>query len=364
MLLSLSLALTPLATAQGVDFMYLAQQYGDNVFNILHTEIMSSTIQTAGPSAGQSRETAWPAHVTEASLRDHVFSIDELIAMRYADHDRMRALLNGQTITVQGVVERAPRADSSFRLVDPSDGGYNVWAYWQQLDFALPEHGSVVMLQGVAEMERRGYLSVRNGALVDRPLLSPAAQAAAMAPAAPDYAALTFTKSPAVSAALAESLGDMLADSLAEGVTHEDFVAAIRGGQLQRAFATLLQPYGFSDTNLADVLASHLVMSWQIANDHPEDGPREGVIAVRDEVREALASSGWVSGLTDEEKHAFSETVVVGTMLVVARYIHAVETADRSLMEEAGEDARELVLGYGGPDLRDFELTERGFVLR
>lgn len=364
-LLSLALGFITPAAAQGVDFMYLAQQYGDNVFTTLHTEIMNSTIQISGSQTVQApRATAWPEHISEATLADHVFSIDELIAMRYADHDRMRALLDGRTITVQGVVERAPRADTSFRLVNPWDGGYDVWAYWRTPAFALPEHGSVVTLQGVVAMERRTYLTIRGGTLVDRPQLSSTPQPATITPAAPDYAALTFTKSPAVSAALAESLGDMLVGSLAAGVTREDMVEVIRGGRLQHTFAALLEPFGFTDTDLADVMASHLVMSWQIANDHPEDGPRAGVISVRDEVREALANAGWVSGLTDAEKHAFSETVVVGTMLIVARYIHGMETADRSIMAAAGEDARALVLGYGGPDLTLLDLTERGFSTR
>ncbi|MBX3143295.1 MAG: hypothetical protein KF813_06050 [Trueperaceae bacterium] len=360
-----ALAFTSPARAQGVDFMYLAQQYGDNVFNILHTEIMNSTIQIAGtPTSQPARETVWPAHISEANFRDHVFTIDELIAMRYADHDRLRAMLDGQTITVQGVVERAPRADSSFRIVSPTDGGYNVYAFWRRLDFALPEHGSVVTLRGtVDDMRRRSYFSIANGSFVDAPLVTSSTQTT-IAPAAADYAALSFSKSAEVSAAVAETMGDALVGSLAEGVTRQQMVDIIRGGQLQHTFAALLEPYGFTDTDLADVMASHLVMSWQIANDHPEDGPREGVLAVRDGVREALASAGWVSGLTDAEKHAFSETVVVGTMLIVARYIHGMETADRSIMAEAGADARTLVMTYGGPDLTQFDLTEQGFVSR
>lgn len=360
-----ALAFTSPARAQGVDFMYLAQQYGDNVFNILHTEIMNSTIQIAGtPTSQPARATVWPAHISEANFRDHVFTIDELIAMRYADHDRLRAMLDGQTITVQGVVERAPRADSSFRIVSPTDGGYNVYAFWRRLDFALPEHGSVVTLRGtVDDMRRRSYFSIANGSFVDAPLVTSSTQTT-IAPAAADYAALSFSKSAEVSAAVAETMGDALVGSLAEGVTRQQMVDIIRGGQLQHTFAALLEPYGFTDTELADVMASHLVMSWQIANDHPEDGPREGVLAVRDGVREALASAGWVSGLTDAEKHAFSETVVVGTMLIVARYIHGMETADRSIMAEAGADARALVMTYGGPDLTQFDLTEQGFVSR
>lgn len=360
-----ALAFTSPARAQGVDFMYLAQQYGDNVFNILHTEIMNSTIQIAGtPTSQPARETVWPAHISEANFRDHVFTIDELIAMRYADHDRLRAMLDGQTITVQGVVERAPRADSSFRIVSPTDGGYNVYAFWRRLDFVLPEHGSVVTLRGtVDEMRRRSYFSIANGSFVDAPLVTSSSQAT-IAPATADYAALSFSKSAEVSAAVAETMGDALVSSLAEGVTRKQMVDIIRGGQLQHTFAALLEPYGFTDTDLADVMASHLVMSWQIANDHPEDGPREGVLAVRDGVREALASAGWVSGLTDAEKHAFSETVVVGTMLIVARYIHGMETADRSIMVEASADARALVMTYGGPDLTQFDLTEQGFVSR
>lgn len=355
----------PAARAQGVDFMVMVQAYGDAVFGTLHTEIMNSAMGVPGGASQPPRVTTWPEHLGVTSVDGHVFSVDELIAMRYADPGRMRELLHGRAITVQGVVERSVRADSSFRLVSATDEGYGVWAYWRRVDRPLPEHGSTVTLHGVAELERQGYLTMREAEYVDGQAVGgPSALDAVAIPDTPDYAALTFAPWPEVTAALAESMADTLSASLAEGHGRQDLVDLIRSGELQTVFAQLLEPYGFSGSDMADVLASHLIMSWQIANDHPEDGPRQGVLAVRDEMRESLARAAWLPGLLDAEKQAFSETLVVGTMLIVARYFRGKETGDQTVVAMAAQDARDMVLGYGGPDLRGLVLTGAGLVAR
>lgn len=358
----------PLASAQ--DYMNMVQAYGNAHVNMLQIQILTETYRVPGGSSTTppTEPQVWPAHITQEAVATHQFTVDELYAMRHADLGRMRDWLHDRTITVQGLVQRSARADTSFRLQSFSGVGYSVWAYWPRGGVQLPDHGSTVAVRGVAEIERQNSLNMTDPEMLPA-MAAPAPTVAAEAAASgtlslPDHAALVFRRSSAVTEALAELLADTLAPALNSGHGRQDLVDLIIGGELQRAFAQALAPYGFSDQDLADVLASHLLMSWQVANDYPEDGPRSGVLAVREAVRDSLALAAWPGMLDDAQKQVFADTLVVGTMIIALRYLDGLQRQDRSAVELAMLDAQDLVRGYVDLDLTAFDLTEAGFVPR
>lgn len=356
------------ATASAQDYMGMAELYGQGVVNILGTEIRNDGIrQSMGGVKGSTPApgTVWPRNISDASVKSHVFTVDELAAMRYSDDARAKRLLDGQEISVTGVVERDDRSDRSFSM-RAGDANYRVWASWPRGTYTVPASGTVVTLRGVADLKRRTSVNMASpkltlGRKAPGPADPSAAPTAGAAAGAADYGALTFRTSGAVTRDLASKFADTLAPSLSAGYSRKDIEDLVNSGRLQTTFASLLKPYGFSDRDMADVMASHLIMSWQIANNHPEDGPRSGVLAVRGEVREALARAGWVQGLSDAEKQAFSETLAVGTMLIAARYLDGREAGDRAMVAAAAQDAQAMVRGYGNVDLTRLKLTAKGF---
>ncbi len=51
-------------------------------------------------------------------------------------------------------------------------------------------------------------------------------------------------------------------------------------------------------------------------------------------------------------------------MVVVLRDLDALQRDNRQTVEIVAPEAHEMVIGYGGPDLRSFDLTVSGFVPR
>lgn len=176
--------------------------------------------------------------------------------------------------------------------------------------------------------------------------------------------ALRFTPAPAVTRSTNARLVDTLSGAMAQGRSPEEFRRLLDGGDLHRGFRDLIGKYGFSDRDLADVIAGHLVMSWQVVNDVSELDERRGNLALRDGLRDALSQAGWVHALDDAQKQALAETLVVGTMLNVTRYIHGKQSGDVRLVSSARQDADAMVQGLAGIDLRQVRFTSRGFERR
>lgn len=355
------------APARAVDWMGMAQMYGDNVVSTLGNELLQPRIgrPEADPAAPAPRA-AWPGHISASTDLDrHVFSMAEIADMESADRERLRALIDGRRITVEGVVDLPRRGEGGFSLLRvPGDAGYRLWASWRR---GAPEarQGEPLRLRGIAEMERRGAFNMREPEIRPAgPISAPAPPAASGEARAADPGALRFTPSPQVSEDLARLFAENLAPALAAGFGEAELLAVLRGGDLQRGFAQAAAPYGLSDRDMADVMTGHLLLLWQVVNDDPSEPPPEGVAAIRTNLREALAAAPWPPLLDDAQKQRFSETLVLGSMLIAARYIHGRQTGDASVLAMARRDARDLLSGYGGPDLERYDLDRTGFVER
>lgn len=366
-------------TASAQDYMGMAELYGQGVVNSLGNQIRSAGIRSSMERGAnvQGRQASgqaarWPAHITAGSVGSHVFTVDELRAMNDADAARAGQMLNGRTISISGTVVPLPRADRTIHLVGANGEGFQVSVFFPA-GRTMPRAGDRIVLRGTVERLRRTVVSIRNpqviGTAADR-AVAPSSTGAASAPSAqnattrPDYQALRFRPDPAVTSSLADRFGETLAPALAQGRTRQELAALVRGGQLQDGFRKILQPYGFSDRDVADVLAGHLVMTWQVANDHNSQPPRSHVLAVRSQTREALARAGWVRAMDDADKQRFAETLSVGTMMIVGRYVNGYDTKNRRTIDMAVRDARDMARSFANIDMSGYALTDQGLVPR
>ena len=356
------------ASAVAQDYMGMVEQYGWNVQSILRTEILNDAArrtmeQAGGGQAGGAPQAAasWPGHISEASIGSHVFSVDELMAMRDADPARYRNLIEGRVISVQGSVTQTARERDSFSVVNPDRPGYRVWAYWQRNVPELPRVGSTVILQGVADLKRSSYVIMRGPDILDARASVASPSNGPEAGAGADYAALAFSSSPEVTRMVNEQLVDQLAPSLTIGVTRQDLLDVFKSGQLQAAFSQILSDSGFSDRDLGDVMAAHLIILWQVAHDAPDIDFPEGYQAIRTKMRDALASTAWVGLLDDSQKQTLAEMLGTGSTLIVSVYADALQKGDAAAKARAAEDARQMAASVSGFDLMAFNLTDRGF---
>ncbi|MCP5471936.1 MAG: hypothetical protein H7A18_07660 [Sinobacteraceae bacterium] len=351
--------------APAQDFMGMVEAYGQAHRNLLGDQILANaTRQTIrNQQGGASRQTAWPDGIDERTVTQRVLTIEELHAMRYSDLQRMRRLLNGREITVQGAARLHPRAPNSFDIAIPGADGYRVWAYWRNSAPRMPQPGDIVRLRGRAEMERPNSLYLYSPQLLPpvatvRP--APTATPASVTAAA-DPRMLRFTPSAEITHETNARLVQTLSPAMAQGRSPDEFRRVLDGGELQRGFRQVIGRFGLSDRDLADVMTGHLIMSWQVVNDVPELNEPRGNTIVRDGLREALLQADWMQGLDDARKQALAETLIVGTMLNVSRFTAGKQTGDAQLVSAARQDADAMVRSMAGIDLRQLRFTSRGF---
>lgn len=171
---------------------------------------------------------------------------------------------------------------------------------------------------------------------------------------------LTFGSSPEVSKVVIDRVVETLAGSLAPGKSEADLRKLLESGRLQRKFADMLKEQGYSDRNLADVITAQLIVSWQIATQTPYYDSSTFKV-VRDGMHSALETQDWVGQLSSEQKQQAAETIGLGTMLILGRYEHALETDNAKEKQTASQDAADFVEGFAGVDLRTLKLTSHGF---
>ncbi len=357
------------------DYLGMAQMYGRNVQETLHTEIMNdagrNAMRQSQRARGQSGSSPgiWPSHISEASVADHEFTVAELAAMNSSDPARASQMLAGRTITVVGQAQ-AHRRDSgqSFHVVDAAGGGYNV-----HVRSGMPadvRDGDAIRVRGQAGLERRSFMTLSSPQVLagsaPRVNTSPVAGdhgTAQDTSLPPDYAALRFSASPGAASVARKRLVETLTPALTGGNTPQDLQRMFDSGELQRGFASGLESYGFSMNDLADIYAGVLMLSWQVANDQRElsMSQRQGMASVRDGLREAFARAWWLPQLGNDEKQILGETLVLGSTVIASRFQHGVQSGDAASINHAQADARTLVKAIAGFDPASVQLTAAGF---
>ena len=218
---------------------------------------------------------------------------------------------------------------------------------------AGPSPGAAVLLAGApAGAGAQGELEAALRAALSRPA-PPSVESTAAA-------ALDFRRDPAVTAREQERAVAHLRHA---GGRAEGLEARIRSGAMLDEFDALLRRYGYSPTNLGDVLAAYLILSWEVANGRDASAEPEGMRAVRRQLAGPLASVGAVAGLDDAAKQGQAERSAYVALLATMLARELEVGGDRSRLAALRGSVRRSVQA-SGIDLRSLELTRDGLVAR
>ncbi|NYZ62112.1 DUF6683 family protein [Luteimonas deserti] len=198
--------------------------------------------------------------------------------------------------------------------------------------------------------------AVASDAAVHRALQQAIARPAPPRVDAEAVAALSFRRDPAVSARVRQETIQ------AFGRTPQqiaDLEALIGSGRMMREFDTILRRYGYDPTNLGDVLAAHLLISWEVVNDRDSRSAPAGQRAVRRQLIGPLAAVPEIAAMSDAAKQAQAERTAYLTMVSAlsyqqlkrdrnARALEALSASVRQGLRGNGVDLQRVVLGEGG----------------
>ena len=374
-LLAAFLFSVPSLVRADMDYVGIAQSYNQWTVSTVNTAALNASLERQAGGGPRAPAVAWPA-IDESALERTTLDLHVLHQMRKSDFDRMRRLLNGRTITVEGTA-RKRHGKAKVIMIDAPGSDYMAKGDWRGHAFTHPGEGARVRMRGIAKV-RSVWVEFENPELLDarhaapgrnhRVPASPAStpRSGRIAAGAADHGVLRFSPSAAGARRARAQMVQTLGPALNGARARADLERLIDGGQLQAQFKRALGTYGFSGNDFADVFTGSLVLNWQLANHviAVDAAQKRGVLVVRNGFREAFAASAWMPQLGNEDKHALSETLILGSMLITARYYHARDTNDRAGMDQASRDAHAMTQSMIGLDLHRITLGSQGFVPR
>ncbi|MDO5624406.1 MAG: hypothetical protein Q4G71_06930 [Pseudomonadota bacterium] len=81
---------------------------------------------------------------------------------------------------------------------------------------------------------------------------------------------------------------------------------------------------------------------------------------VRRAVHQALPQQSHIMQMAPAQRQVMADVLINGTMLIVARYVNAVDTGNTRQQRAAAQDAADFVQALAGIDLRGLRLTDKG----
>lgn len=172
---------------------------------------------------------------------------------------------------------------------------------------------------------------------------------------------LNFSEDPAVTAHveqetindLRQRKGDKAAQALQQFLSRTDFRAVwsqmVAADRLQR-------------NSLVDIITAEWVLSWVIANHG--DNTRAQTLGTRAQVEQAVASNPSLLRMTDAQRQAFGETLMLDQVVVASGYLAARRSGNQVAMNTIGENARRDFSQAFGMDLTAYTLTDTGLRLK
>ena len=183
------------------------------------------------------------------------------------------------------------------------------------------------------------------------------------APADVDAAAvstLDFTRDPAVTARVQQETIRAFGRTPSQVA---DLEKVIGSGEMMREFDAILRRYGYDPGNLGDVLAAHLLISWEVVNDRDSRRSPEGQRAVRRQLIGPLAAVPEVAAMSDAAKQAQAERTAYLTMVSALSYQTLKRGNDREAVAALAANVRKG-LQANGVDLQRVALGDGGLVAR
>lgn len=142
-----------------------------------------------------------------------------------------------------------------------------------------------------------------------------------------------------------------------------DLEKVIGSGEMLREFDKILRRYGYDPTNLGDVLAAHLLISWEVVNDRDSRQSPDGQRAVRRQLIGPLAAVPEVAAMSDAAKQAQAERTAYLTMVSALTYQSLKQQGNRDALRALSASVRQGLQG-NGVDLQRVSLGEGGLVTR
>lgn len=178
----------------------------------------------------------------------------------------------------------------------------------------------------------------------------------------PDYRTVP---SPAVAAFrptrdVADRVNDRFVDMMSRGQVGKrgEMAAFLGNGALMRNFERLMASYGFDPLNLADVVAAHYIVLWEVVHDQvPTQGEIRGT---RGRIVAALAGKSELAGMSNAQKQEAADTLKLLSALALTSYEDFKRRGDRQGLASF----QTIVSGWTrrqGIDLGRLSITESGF---
>lgn len=142
-----------------------------------------------------------------------------------------------------------------------------------------------------------------------------------------------------------------------------DLEKIIGSGDMLREFDKILRRYGYDPTNLGDVLAAHLLISWEVVNDRDSRQSPDGQRAVRRQLIGPLAAVPEVAAMSDADKQAQAERTAYLTMVSALTYQSMKQAGNRQALTALAANVRQG-LQRSGVDLQGVSLGDDGLVAR
>ncbi len=136
---------------------------------------------------------------------------------------------------------------------------------------------------------------------------------------------------------------------------------ALYTDQIWREFNRLLGSFGYSGTNLADVMTAYYIINWEVVNGADASRNRAGIQAVHDQLTTALLSDPKVAGLGDVDKQRAAEGLGLMAAVAGGAKNELVKSGDRAGLAQLQSAVHQSVLQQG-IDLKRLKLTAQGFV--
>jgi hypothetical protein len=170
-------------------------------------------------------------------------------------------------------------------------------------------------------------------------------------------AATVYRASPTVSAMVRQQYLDGVAKQSPRAA--EALKAAFAKQDPIQQWSQLVRSDGLHTGDVADAFTGYWLLNWAIAN--RSDGTRTKVQAVREQVRPVIASNLANAGLTEAQRQEMAEMLMLNFVAQHGVYNTAMSRNDTALLTKLGDAAVTRFKNETGMDLRQLELTERGF---
>jgi hypothetical protein len=178
-------------------------------------------------------------------------------------------------------------------------------------------------------------------------------------PGAADAARFDFTRSPEVTDDVREQMVAVLtrANPANRPMTEHAFANDV----VFQKFQALLAGYGFSATNLVDVMTGYNLITWEIATGG-EAADAGAIRAVRRQLLRAAAANPAVLRMSNAEKQKLAEWMAYQVVMDAVLNDAFIRQGDNAKLQDLRAKVRDAAMRLG-PDPTRLKLTETGFTV-